>query len=40
MTPRAQVNRAAQNLGILSTIGGLILESTHQSVFDYIESLF
>jgi len=39
-TPQAQVNRTAQNLGILSTVGGLIPEKTRQSAFDYIGSLF
>ena len=39
-TPQAQVNRTAQNLGILSTVGGLIPESTRQSAFDYVGSLF
>lgn len=38
--PQAQVNRTAQNLGILSTVGGLIPESTRQSAFDYVGSLF
>ncbi len=39
-TPQAQINRTAQNLGILSTVGGLIPESTRQSAFDYVGSLF
>jgi hypothetical protein len=38
--PQAQVNRTAQNLGILSTVGGLIPEQTRQSAFDYVGSLF
>ena len=38
--PQAQVNRTAQNLGILSTVGGLIPEQTRQSAFDYIGSFF
>ena len=38
--PQAQVNRTAQNLGILSTVGGLIPEKTRQSAFDYVGSLF
>ena len=39
-TPQAQINRTAQNLGILSTVGGLIPESTRQSAFDYVGSFF
>jgi hypothetical protein len=38
--PQAQTNRTAQNLGILSTVGGLIPEQTRQSAFDYVGSLF
>jgi hypothetical protein len=38
--PQAQVNRTAQNLGILSTVGGLIPEQTRQSAFDYVAGLF
>ena len=38
--PQAQVNRTAQNLGILSTVGGLIPEQTRQSAFDYVGSFF
>jgi hypothetical protein len=34
------VNRTAQNLGILSTVGGLIPERTRSQAFDYISSLF
>jgi hypothetical protein len=38
--PQAQVNRTAQNLGILSTVGGLIPEATRKSAFDYVAGLF
>jgi len=38
--PQSQVNRTAQNLGILSTVGGLIPEATRKSAFDYVGSFF
>ncbi len=38
--PQAQTNRTAQNLGIASTIGGLIPESSRKQIIDYIGSFF
>lgn len=38
--PQAQTNRTAQNLGIASTIGGLIPESSRKQFVDYIGSFF
>jgi len=38
--PQAQTNRTLQNLGIATTIGGLIPESTRQRAFDYVAGLF
>ena len=38
--PQAQTNRAAQNLGYASTIGGLIPESSRKQIIDYIGSFF
>ena len=38
--PQAQTNRTLQNLGIATTIGGLIPESTRQKAFDYVASYF
>jgi hypothetical protein len=38
--PQAQTNRTAQNLGILSTVGGLIPEASRKQAIDYITKLF
>jgi len=38
--PPTQTNRTLQNLGIATTIGGLIPESTRQRAFDYVAGLF
>lgn len=35
-----QVNRTAQNLGVLSTLGGLVPESQRSRAIDYVTSLF
>ena len=38
--PQAETNRTAQNLGILSTVGGLIPEASRKQAIDYITKLF
>lgn len=38
--PQAQVNRTAQNLGILATIGGLVPETTRQQAFNWLAGQF
>jgi hypothetical protein len=38
--PQAQTNRTAQNLGILSTVGGLIPEASRKQAIDYVAGLF
>jgi len=38
--PQAQTNRTAQNLGILSTVGGLIPEASRKQAIDYVARLF
>jgi hypothetical protein len=35
-----QVNRTAQNLGVLATLGGLVPESQRSRAIDYVTSLF
>jgi hypothetical protein len=38
--PQSQTNRTAQNLGILSTVGGLIPEASRKQAIDYVAGLF